>query len=322
MVLLYDRSFVSGSFLEAWRRRWPYYLGLAGPWLLLAVSMRSVPQRGVGFDLGVSWFSYALTSCRSIVLYLKLGVWPSPLVLDYGMDVVHNAGEVIPYLAVLVVLLVGTVIALRRWPTLGFVGAWFFVILAPTSSVIPIIGQPMAEHRMYLSLAAVISLVVLGLHQFMGRRSLFLFAILALGLGWFSIKRNEDYRSAVTIWTKTVAQSPHNARALNNLGNSLLDIPGRLPEAIAALEASVRIKPDYAEAHNNLGCALGDMGRLREAMAHFRTAIRIDPNYAAPHENLATALALIPGRWAEAKAEHQTALRLNPWISNTAGTSR
>ena len=47
---------------------------------------------------------------------------------------------------------------LRYWPAIGFAGAWFFVILAPTSSVVPLADQPMAEHRMYLSLAAVIAL--------------------------------------------------------------------------------------------------------------------------------------------------------------------
>jgi len=46
MVLLYDRTFVAGSFREAWRQRWRYYLGLAGTWLLLARLMTGLTQRG------------------------------------------------------------------------------------------------------------------------------------------------------------------------------------------------------------------------------------------------------------------------------------
>jgi hypothetical protein len=42
-------------------------------------------------------------------------------------------------------------------PSPRILGAWFFVILAPTSSVVPIVGSPMAEHRMYLPLAAVVA---------------------------------------------------------------------------------------------------------------------------------------------------------------------
>lgn len=54
MVLLYDRTFVAGSFLEAWRRRWRYYLGLASMWLLLVPLLTGVHQRSAGFGLGVT----------------------------------------------------------------------------------------------------------------------------------------------------------------------------------------------------------------------------------------------------------------------------
>ena len=162
MVLLYDRTFVAGSFLEAWRRRWRYYLGLASLWVLLVPLLAGVHQRSAGFELGVTWWRYALTSCRSVALYLKLAVWPHPLVLDYGPDIVQHAGEVLPYLLVLAVLVAGTLVALWRRPVLGFAGAWVFVILAPTSSVVPLAGQPTAEHRMYLPLAAMIGLGVVG----------------------------------------------------------------------------------------------------------------------------------------------------------------
>ncbi len=119
IVFLYDRTFVAGSFREAWRQRWRYYLGLAATWLLLAHLMTGLSQRGAGFDYGVTWWNYALTSCRSIVLYLKLAFWPHPLVLDYGFDVINQAAEALPYVLVLILLSVGTVIALWRRPVVG-----------------------------------------------------------------------------------------------------------------------------------------------------------------------------------------------------------
>ena len=84
LVLLYDRTFVAGSFREAWRLRWRYYLGLVLVWLLLAGLMIDLKQRGAGFNEGVSWWNYGLTSCRAVALYLKLAIWPHPLVFDYG----------------------------------------------------------------------------------------------------------------------------------------------------------------------------------------------------------------------------------------------
>ena len=349
LVLLYDRTFVAGSFREAWRLRWRYYLGLAATWLLLARLMSELNQRGAGFDEGVSWWNYGLTSCRSVVLYLKLAIWPHPLVFDYGSKaiVVQHAAEIAPQAVVLATLSAGTAIALWRWPAVGFAGAWFFVILAPTSSVVPVAFQPTAEYRVYLSLAAVVALAVLGLHAWVGRRSLILFAAVAAGLGWLSVRRNEDYRSELALLSDTVAKCPGNARAHNNLGlvlthmagreadavaeceaavklepdsagyhtelgSALANIPGRQPEAIAEYRAALRIKPDFADAHNNLALSLEDMGNVSAAEAEYKTALKLRPADAWTHNNLGALLASIPGRQPEAIAEYQAALKIDP----------
>jgi tetratricopeptide (TPR) repeat protein len=349
MVLLYDRTFVAGSFREAWRLRWRYYLGLAISWLLLAHQMIGLKQRGAGFNEGVSWWHYALTSCRSVVLYLKLAVWPHPLVFDYGSKaiIVQHATEIVPQALILAALLAGTAIALWRWPAAGFAGAWFFIILSPTSSVVPVAFQPIAEYRVYLSLVAVVAVVVLGLYGLMGRRSLILFAAMAVGLGWLSVRRNEDYRSELAILSDTVAKQPDNARAHNNLGlvlthlpgreadavaecevavklepdsagyhtelgSALANIPGRQDEAIAEYQAALRIKPDSAEAHNNLAMSLEAMGNTSAALAEYRAALKINPASAWTHNNLGILLASIPGRLPDAILEYQAALKIDP----------
>jgi len=70
---------------------------------------------------------------------------------------------------------------------------------------------------MYLPLAAVITLAVVGLHRLIGRRALFAATVLAVVLGGLTIRRNADYRSALSIWTDTAAKCPDNARALYGL---------------------------------------------------------------------------------------------------------
>jgi tetratricopeptide (TPR) repeat protein len=312
-VFLYDRTFIAGSFREAWRQRWRYYLGLASIWLLLFGRLRlGLHHQGVGFDQSVTWWSYALTSCRSVVLYLKLALWPYPLVFDYGTDFVRNATCVLPYVLVLIALIMGLVMALWRWPTIGFAGTWFFLILAPTSSVIPLAFQPIAESRMYLSLAAVIGLIVLGLNRWIGRRSLILFAAMALGLGWLTIQRNKDYRSELAIWNDTVTKCPDDARAHYTLGCVLMSLR-RSQEAIAQYEVALRIDPNYAEAHNNLGGVLAMIpGRLPDAIPEYEAAVRIKPNLAEAHFNLGDALATIPVRLPDAISEYEAALRIRP----------
>ena len=313
MVFFYDRTFAAGSFRAAWGRRWLYYLGLAATWLLLAHLMAGLRQRGAGFGEGVTWWTYGLTSCRSVALYLKLAFWPHPLALDYGPNMVHHAGEILPQALILAALAAAVAVAFWRWPAAGFAGTWFFVVLSPASSVVPVTGQPTAEHRMYLALAPVILLAVLGLHALIGKRSFILFTSFAAGLAWLSATRNEDYRSAEIIWRDTIAKCPDNARALNNLGYVLSFLPGRLPEAVAAYEAALGLRPDYAEAHSNLGVALTSMpDRWREAIAECQAAVRLDPDSARSHNNLGNALVRAPGHLPEAIAECETAVRLDP----------
>lgn len=313
VLLLYDRTFCAGSFRAAVRNRWGYYLGLAASWILMALVAPGPGQRGVGFGNGVGAWDYALTSCRSVVTYLGLAVWPHPLVFDYGMGIVRHPSEAEPWALLLAALLVFTAVAIRRWPAAGFACAWFFVILAPTSSFIPLAFQPMAEHRAYLPLVAVAAAGVLCLYLWLGLRCVVPLAALAAFLGWLSLGRNADYRSELSIWSDTVSKAPGNPRAHVNLGAALAKIPGREGEAISEYRAALRIDPDYAEAHNNLGLVLaGSLGRYPEAIREFEAAIRDRPDYLEAHDNLGMALAGVPGRLPEAISEYEAALRINP----------
>ncbi len=166
------------------------------------------------------------------------------------MTVVKQPGEVVPQALLLILLVAGTLVGLRRWPVVGFVGMWFFAILAPSSSVVPIATQTIAEHRMYLPLAAVLVLLVTGLHACAGKKSAVVFLALAAWWGSLTMLRNEDYRSELGIWRDTVAKRPDNPRAHSTLGQ-LLQESGDLPEAIAQDEEALQLKPDYAQAHNN-----------------------------------------------------------------------
>ena len=315
LVLLYDRTFVAGSFREAWQRRRILYVGLACSWVLLGGLMAGSQHRGgsVGLGLGVSPWDYAMTQCRAIVMYLKLCVWPDPLVVDYGSVVVRHISAVWPQALLLAGLVAGTLLSLWRRPWLGFLGAWFFAILAPSSSVVPLVTQTMAEHRMYLPLAAVTTLAVIGIRRVFGRWSWAAIAALAAGFGVVTANRNGDYRSAVAIWSDTVAKMPANARAHNNLGNALADVPGQLDAAIREFREAVRLSPEFARAHNNLGNALAKVpGRSGDALAEYQAAVRLRPDFAEAHNDLGNALAQIPGRVGDAVAEYQAAVRLRP----------
>ncbi|HUI07693.1 MAG TPA: tetratricopeptide repeat protein [Verrucomicrobiae bacterium] len=321
MVLLYDRAFVSASFREAWRRRWPLYVALASTWILLGVVVVSAgPVATTAMNarrLGLRWWEYLATEPGVILYYLRLSVWPSPLCLNHPWPIANTWLRILPPAVVVSILVGASAWAWRKNPAptsksrqaWGFVGAWFFLILAPSSSFIPL-HDALYEHRMYLSSAVVVSLVVLGLYSAVGRRSLAVFVAVAIGLGFLTWRRNQDYRSEVALWSDTVAKFPNYAGPHYSLATAL-QRAGRNQEAIGQYEQALRFDSSLADAHNNLGNILEHMGKLTDAIEQYEQVLRINPDYVQAHNNLGNVL-LEAGRVREAIEQLQQALRIKP----------
>ena len=94
---------------------------------------------------------------------------------------------------------------------------------------------------------------------------------------------------AVACYRRALELKPDYAEAYNNLGIVLKE-QGKLDEAIACFRRALELKPDYAEAHSNLGSALKDQGKLDEAVACYRRALELRPDFAEAHYNLGSAL--------------------------------
>jgi len=313
IVLLYDRTFVAGSFREALRRRPWCHAGLAASWLLLCWLVAGTGgNRGgtIGFGIGVPWWKYALTQFRSISVYFGLSVWPHPLNFDRAPFWVTGARDVVPYAVPVLAALVATGLALRRWPAAGFLGCWLFAILAPTSSIVPGTTQMVVEHRMYLSLAAIVVFAVTGLHELLGRRSLVVFAALALPLGFATAARNADYCSELSLWGDTAAKDPKNVFAQVNYGVALAQA-GDTAGAITHYRIALRVQPNSVEAHTDLGNALLKIGQTDEAWREYAEALRLRPAFPQAHIDVGNAL-VESGRLAEGIVQYTEAIRLAP----------
>ncbi|MDY7093143.1 MAG: tetratricopeptide repeat protein [Acidobacteriota bacterium] len=330
-VLLFDRLFVSGSFAGALRERAGYYGGLAATWLVLVVAVLTGGGRGtsVGFGAsGIGPFDYLLTQAGVLVHYLRLAFWPSPLVLDYDdWPIAESFLSVAPQLLLvtaLVALVVWGIVRGRGW---AFLGACFFLILAPTSSVLVIATEVAAERRMYLPLAALVVLVVVGGYGLLTRRfgwhqgerglpprtaATVLGVVLAAVAGVFAfaaVERNADYRTALSILGDTVEKRPGNARALNNYGAALL-AADRTNEAIGYFSSALEISPNDS-VYTNLGIALAQRGQLDLAVEQYEKSLEIEPDNAKTLVNYGNAL-LQTGRFEEAAERFERSLELAP----------
>lgn len=317
IVMLYDRTFLAGSFCGALRARGGIYAGLAATCIWLLVLVLSTDGRGgsAGIGAGVSFRDYLLTQFPAVTRYLLLSIWPNPLVFYYGTEWVADPWSVLPG-ALFILALVATI----AWTTtrtsllmkfVSFSGLWFFAILAPTS-LVPIVRQTMAEHRMYLALVPVVVAAVFGVRWWLGRAAVPLLLVVSLVFAGLTLQRNQDYRSAISIWNDTVAKLPHNAYARYNLGRALEQQPGQEEEVAFQYREALRLKPDLVEARANLGNVLLRQGKVAEAVAELEGALQIAPDSAQAHNNLGYALIRTSDRLGEAISLFEKAVQLKP----------
>jgi Flp pilus assembly protein TadD len=320
MILLYDRTFLSRTFRRALEKRWALYACLAACWLVLAYGMSSAGSRGgTAFegDAVLGRWTYAQSQFGVILHYLREAFWPDSLcVYWYGRPAAHGLGEILPGAMFVATLIAATIWGLRGRRKWGFLGAWFLGILAPTSSVVPILSV-IFEHRMYLSLAAVAAAVVFGafaLWQRLLQKTTWLsglpanrrwtapwaaLAVATVALTYLTIQRNLDYRSAVTMWEDLarkgalwqdfVDNPARNARRFYHLGLYLV-ANGKTDLAMGLFRQSVAMAPKDADVHVELGKALGQKGKLQEAVEELRQAVALDSNNVASLQNLGFAM--------------------------------
>jgi protein O-mannosyl-transferase len=329
VLLLYDRTFLSGSFNQAFRQRWGLYVAMASTWALLVFLVISTGMLGHRDkdNLFDSWTYFCSQPGVILTHYLPLCFWPHPLCilnsLDFKFDLSVVWKEVVLWTLALGAIIGACVWGFVKRKVWGFLGICFFLILAPTSSFLPL-AQLVFEHRLYLPLVAVVALIAGGIiiaSQAMAERKwapplvlvccqVFLLLACVLVLSGLTFNRNEDYKTAISIWRDAVEKQPDNCNARNNFGQALA-AAGDIPEALIQFQKAVDIKPDKADARCNLGSTLLDLGQVDKAMEQLRMALEIKPELALANVNLGMAL-LQRGQLDEAGKLLEKALQYEP----------
>ncbi len=183
-----------------------------------------------GFHTSIPWYEYLHSQGWAIARYLRLVVLPVGLALDYGSSpIAHWRG--VPGLILLAILAVITAWCwsrASRWGWLAFAGSCFFLVIAPSSSIVPIATEIAAERRMYLPLAAILAVLVIAVHRALRgaprlRRPAAVAAVVLLAA--LTFERSRLYADPVAIWRDATEKFPDNARAWYNLGVATAAVP-------------------------------------------------------------------------------------------------
>lgn len=292
-------------------------LGAAGGLLTAWVERTIIRAQGAAYDLSV--VERGLVAGRAVWFYLSKLAWPDPLMFTYPRwDVSDRAWVQYVYPAAALALAAALWMLRRRTRAPFAAYAMFVALLFPALgffNVYPFRFSYVADHFQYLASIPILALVAAaatawGRTRRHGTAALTVAAsAVLLALGGLTYAQSRDYADAGTLYRHTLQRNPGAWLAAVNLGVIELDTDPRA--AAAHFREALRVQPDIAEAHNNLGHALQKLGDLEGARAGYREAVRLDPELAEAHNNLGNVLYRL-GRPAEAADAAAVAVRLAP----------
>jgi protein O-mannosyl-transferase len=265
----------------------PFLRRIAFPGILLLLSLTAglyvLANMGSGADAGFSVkaftpFQYLMTQLRVIVTYMRLLVLPVDQNLDYDFKTSTSLFESETALSLLLISALLTIAAasFKKWRTGSFFMFWFFIIIAPTSSIIPVI-DPIYEHRVYLASAGFF-IIFAGLlsgwifnkgnlEKRMKIAAIFL-VILSVSLSAATFQRNRVWQTKLALWEDVVKKSPLKSRPRNNLGNCYM-LVGDHFRAVEEYRKAIVFDKNNIEAYYNLGMGLEKTGRPDEAAFYY-----------------------------------------------------
>jgi tetratricopeptide (TPR) repeat protein len=299
-------------------------LGLiAEKWPLFALSAASavvtfLVQRGGGAVVSVEMITPSRRILNALVSYwryIEKTLWPHDLAVlyPYGRDPEMLAAGVAA-----VALVAVTVLFLRqarRRPYLLVGWFWYLGMLVPVIGLVQVGSQAYADRYTYLPTIGLLIALVWFVSELVANSrvaraaAVGAFSLALVGFSGATVRQVPRWKDTRTVFEHALAVTRDNSTAHEKLGEVLLQ-EGQLQPAVEQLEMALRLRPGFAEAHTNLGSALGMLGRLDEAIVHFRAGLAVKPTADARH-NLAFTLARM-GRVDEAIPEYEAALRLDP----------
>jgi protein O-mannosyl-transferase len=301
---------------------WPLFpffaFGVAAGLFTAWIERTIIGAQGAGFQF--TFVERLLIAGRAFWFYLGKLLWPANLVFIYPRWKI-NPDDWLQFLypAGVVLLIAGLWFLRKRsraslaamllfggtlFPALGFFNVFSFRF------------SFVADHFQHLASLGIITLFSAGIVTLFQRwhvpakAAVFGMLVLAGILAFSSRSYSRQFVDIKTLYSSTIKRNPSCWLAYLNLGK--LELHDRnIIQAMVHLREALRLKPDLAEAHYDMGLSMHKLGRLDEAIAEYRQALRFKPNLPEAYNNIGNALQEM-GRVDEAIPQYELALRLDP----------
>jgi protein O-mannosyl-transferase len=315
LLLLTDFYWNPGFSLRGILRNWRVYILMAGVAVAggLSVMVLLAGSSSAGFHVrGVTWTQYFFTQCRAIWVYLGKFVLPVHQNIDYDFAVSHTLtdhGAVFGLLALLAVTAAAWLYR-RRAPLASYGWFTFLILIAPTSSFVPI-QDPLVERRLYLPFLGLVFIVLELLRRWRTTRQVLVvtLALIIAAEAWASWQRNQVWGDKIAMWQDSTSKSPDKVRPQFQLAHAYFDL-GQFAESVDEYAKAARIQPPKYDLLVDWGIALAYAGRFDEALEKLRLAAQMEPG-----AYVYTQIAMVDGkagRYDEALSALNTAERMNP----------
>jgi protein O-mannosyl-transferase len=301
---------------------WPlipfFALGISAGLFTVWVERTVIGAQGAGFHF--IFIERLLIAGRAFWFYLGKLFWPANLIFIYPRWEI-NPGDWRQFLypAGVALLIAGLWLLRKRsrapLAALLFFGGTLFPALG-FFNVFSFRFSFVADHFQYLASLGIITLFSAGIVLLFQRwhvpakAAVFGVLVLAGILAFSSWSYSRQYVDIKTLYSSTIQRNPSCWLAYLNLGK--LELHDRaIAQAMIHLTEALRLKPDLAEAHYNMGLGMHRLGRLDEAIAAYRQALQLKSNLPEAYNNIGNALQEM-GRVDEAIPQYEIALRLEP----------
>jgi hypothetical protein len=314
LLLLTDYWWNPGFSLAGIRANWKLYVpialgalgGVAMFWRLIVAS----PSAGFGLK-DLPWYQYFFTQWRALFVYPGTFLFPVHLNMDWDFQFSRtpfDRGAIIGLVALVAICAVAWRYR-RQFPLASYGWFMFLILMAPTSSIIPI-RDAVADRRLYLSMPGLLLIVLEFVSRWkVDRKALAAGCAVVMLLAMLATHaRAALWGNPLELWQDTVEKSPGKSRPHFQLGLTYFDA-GRPDLAVAEYEKTAKLDPPTYGLFVDWALALDKLNQMDAALDKLRQAATIKST-----AHVWTQIAVVyaeRGRWKEAREALDTAERLD-----------